>query len=238
VTTTLNRLRPNPAGDSLRLSVRRPKRRPLLAIGSLALVTVCAASFLSLYVRAGGRTSVLAVTRSVPAGQNITAGDLAIVRVSLSPGLSVINAASLDQVVGRRAAVQLEPGDLLSPSDLSNGAGLPPGDAIVGVATKPGQVPANGVQPGDRVDVVLTAVSGVSPSAVDGSSVPSGTSASAQGLPGSLLAQNATVTEVSTEASSDGTTVVSLMVSSAVAPAIASASTSGSVALVLVDPGS
>jgi hypothetical protein len=238
VTTTLNRPRPNPTGDTLRLSIRRPQRRPLLAIGSLALVIVCVAAFLSLYAHAGDRTSVLVVARSVPAGQDITAGDLAIVRVSLSPGVSVISAASLDQIMGRRAAVPLAPGDLLSSSDIANRAVLPPGDAIVGIAAKPGQMPANGVEPGDTVDVVLTAVSGVSQSVVGGSGVAGGTPTSDEGLPGSVLARSATVTDVSTGVSSDGTSVVSVLVSSAVAPAIASASTSGSVALVLVDPGS
>lgn len=227
----------------LRFRAVRPARRPLLAIGSLVLVVVSAAGFASLYAHAGGRVSVVAVARAVPAGATIEVRDLTTVQVTLAPSLHAVGARSLPRIIGQRAVYPLITGTLLVPSDVARGPGLAPGDAVVGVATKPGQLPAMGVKSGDTVAVILTtqpgeAITGLSSSQSGTSDLNVGATAE-----GTVLAPQATVRDVLAESTSatgtsDGTTIVSVVVPASLAPAIASASASGQAALVLVDSGS
>ena len=223
--------------DSLRFRGKRPTRRPLLALGSLVLVIACSAAFTSLYARAGGRVNVLAVARPIQAGRTIQPQDLTAVRVSLAPGLAVVDGNDLARIIGRKASVPLVPGTLLSPRDLASGPAVTPGDAVVGVATKPGQLPADGVQPGDTVAVLETSSPGLAQADLSPTGTAEPAAAGALTGAGSVLAPVATVTGVSTTASNDGTTVVSVLVPGSLAPAIASASTAGQVALVLVNEG-
>ena len=239
MTSTLIRTRPARALDDgdLRLAPRGRQRRPLLAVASVVLVVACVAVFASLYVRAGHQVSVLAMARPVEQGQSLVASDLEIVRISLSPGVLAVPAGSADTVLGRRVAVPLEPGTLLVPADLSGGPSVPPGDAIVGVALKPSQLPAAGVASGDDVDVVMTGVPG---SPYGASGLASGPSISgAVSGPGTILAPGAQVSEVSLPSPSSGSdvVVVSLIVPRALAPIIASASAAGQAALVVVTSG-
>ena len=143
------------ADDPLRLHSRTYVRRPLVAVASLLLVVVSVAVFANLYAHAGGRVSVLAVAHDVALGQVIEADDVATARISVSSGLSTIPAREVGDVVGQRAEVDLERGTLLAFDELG-GRALPSGKAIVGVATKLGELPAEGVTPGESVEVVLT----------------------------------------------------------------------------------
>ena len=224
--------------NSLRFRSKGPTRRPLLAVGSLVLVIASSAAFTSLYARAGGRVDVLAVARPIKAGRTIQPQDLTIVHVSLAPALSVVDGSDVARIVGRRAAVPLVPGTLLSPRDLATGPAVAPGDAVVGVATKPGQLPADGVQPGDTVAVLETSSPGLAQADLSPTGTAEPDAAGALTGAGNVLAPVATVTGVSTTASSDGTAVVSVLVPRSLAPAIASASTAGQAALVLVNEGS
>jgi len=228
----------------LRLQARRSPRRPLLAVGSLVLVVASAAGFASLYARAGGRVAVLEVVRAVPAGASIEERDVTSVRVTLAPSVNAVGLSALHRVVGRRAAFPLVPGTLLSPADVARGPGLTPGDALVGVATKPGQLPAAGVQPGDVVAVLLTTQPGETLPELGASTSGAPADDGGSSVTGTVIAPQATVREVTSPASGDagsagdGTTVVSVVVPAGLAPAVASASAAGQAALVIVDPGS
>jgi len=228
-----------PRIDPLRFVGSGPRRKPVVAIASLALVTLCVAIFTSLYLHAGDRMALLAVARDVPQGHQVTLGDLDIVRVSASQGLSPIPADDISRVVGRIAAIPLIRGTLISPTELTTHVGLVKGKAVVGIATKAGQLPAAGVQQGDTVDVILTE----SPAALEGGAsqgiTPSGPSATGGEVEvGGVLAANAMVTGVATPSSSPDTVVVSVLIPAALAPLVASASAAGQVALDIVGPNS
>jgi hypothetical protein len=223
----------------MRFHATRPPRRPLLAIGSLVLVVVSAAGFSSLYAHAGGRVAVVAVARAVPAGATIEARDLTIAQVTLAPSLHAVGAGYLPRIIGQRAVYPLVTGTLLVPSDVAHGPGLAPGQAVVGVATKPGQLPAMGVKSGDTVAVILTtqpgeAITGIGSTQSNAPNLNVGATAQ-----GTVLAPRATVRDVLVESSangaSDGTIIVSVVVPASLAPAIASASAASQAALVLVD---
>jgi hypothetical protein len=215
-------------------------RRPRLMIGSLVLLVACMALFVSSYAKASHQVAVLAVAKIVAPGAVITPDDLTVVHISATGPIAPIAATDANQVVGRRAAVGLVPGGLLTPSDLSRATAVPAGDAVVGVQAKSSQLPAEGVSPGETVDVVLTGIPGA-PAIAAATPVggQSGGVSQASGPVGAVLAPQVTVVAVGPgpSASSDAT-VVSLVVPIAVAPLIATASAAGQVALVAVSPAS
>lgn len=239
------------SASELRLKAGSRRRRPLLGAASLALLALCTALFSSLYVRAGNQMSVLEVTHEIPVGSSVLQDDLGITRLSMAPGTSFIPANQIDSVVGRKASVALVPGGLLVRGDLTDSYSPPSGSALVGVAIKPGQEPASGVEPGDTVDVLLTGAPGDPVAAVgnamaeSGSTAPSSSASSSDQVSpnttaGSVLAPDSQVLDVEPVPSSSGSdgVVVSLLVPSTLAPLVSAASAAQQAAIILVAPGS
>lgn len=72
-------------------------------------------------------------------------------------------------VVGQHAAVPLAPGALLVPGDLTgNDNRLSPGQVEMGAALGPTQIPAEGVSPGEAVEVTLSPTSASAVGATSG----------------------------------------------------------------------
>jgi hypothetical protein len=130
------------------------RRRPTLAAAGMALVAAGGLGAAALVGQAGDRVEVLAVARTVPVGQTIAAEDLTVARVAADPALRPVAVRQRDQMVGRVAAVELRPGSLLTAGAVTDTAVPGPGEQVVGVAAGPGQLPARGLHPGDRVLVV------------------------------------------------------------------------------------
>ena len=143
--------RPNAAARAgLPLPTRQ--RRPGWTALALTLIIGLGTVGAWLYSAAGSKTSVIVVAREVPAGRSIARTDLSTVAVA-GP-VTAIAGQRLDEVVGQTASVQLLPNMLLQRSMISANPGLSSTQAQVGVAVKPGQIPADGVVPGDVVTVV------------------------------------------------------------------------------------
>jgi hypothetical protein len=238
--TTLTRARApkSPETDGLRLEPARRRRRPLLAIGSLVLVAASVAGFTSAYQRAGHQVSVLAIAQPVSQGAVLSSSDLTVVRISVSSGLSVVPSSAAANVIGRRVSLPLAPGTLLATTELSAGSSPPPGQAIVGVALKPGQFPAEGVAPGDVVDIVMTGSPDSSDTAAPVTYGGQASSGPVSG-PGTILAPDSLVTDVNEPSQSSGseTLIVSLLIPRAFAPIVANASAASQAAVVIVAPG-
>jgi len=240
---TMSLTRPRTKGansEELRLEVTRTRRRPWLAVGSLALIATCTAAFTSLYLKSGHQAQVLVVTRPVLQGATITSDDLAVARLSFSRALAPIAATDIGQVVGQHAAVALVPGTLLTRAELVASAAPPNGVAVVGVAAKSSQLPAGGVVPGETVDVVLTGPPGAVAAVSQGNGATADPGVQGSVSPGTLLVPDVVVSEVTSAPGSSGTdvVVVSLLVPSAQAPTVANASAAGQAALVVVSPQS
>jgi hypothetical protein len=251
MSTTLTRPATTPGRTTpgLRLDPIGHRRRPVLAVGSIALIVACVAVFVSVYMKAGSQVSVLALVRSVPQGQILEGTDLTIVRVSASTGIMTVPAAEASSVVGRRAAELLQPQTLLSMNELVSSFAPPTGQSIVGVALKEGQLPASGLAPGETVEVILTGLPGAQDSSASSGStveqtpvpgVAADASGSPTGLAGTVLVPAATVLEAMTPPTSSaaGDVDVSLLTPTTLAPFVASASVAGEVALVVVRPKS
>jgi hypothetical protein len=206
------------AGVALRT---RRRSGPLAAAGVL-LVAGCALAFALTWLRAGDRAPVLAVSRTVAAGQVITAGDLTTARVSADGPVSLIPSSQEAAVVGHTAATALPAGSLLTAGDI--GAAPPgTGQALLGVAVKAGQFPPD-LAAGDTVDVLATPAG---PSA--GGSGGAGSSAQA-----ALPVGRAVVVSVSTQQAAPGTVVVELQVSQDAMPQVAAAAATGQIDLAAV----
>jgi hypothetical protein len=120
----------------------------LIALGGLG------AAFAVTSVRATG--SYLAISREVSVGTALTADDLRSVQVAGGVGLSPVAAGDIDKVIGKRAAVTLVPGTLLTMEQLTDKPLLGPGQQQIAIGLKPNQVPAKELKPGDKVLLVST----------------------------------------------------------------------------------
>jgi Flp pilus assembly protein CpaB len=99
--------------------VRRPDARVLLGAG-LALLSLAALG-IGLSQEVPGTQAVLRVTHDLPADAVLQADDLSVARVSLPQEVAATTfpGDQADQVVGRRLAVPLRGGQLLSPTQLT-----------------------------------------------------------------------------------------------------------------------
>ncbi|WP_336921812.1 SAF domain-containing protein [Aquipuribacter sp. SD81] len=146
------------------MSAPRTRRRPgLLALG-IALVVVSALGAVSLFTVFSDTQRVVLVVAPVDAGQTIGAEDLAVTDATVGPDLAVVPAGELDAVVGAVARVPLLAGQLLSPEAVLDGPPVPgDGAAVVGLPLTRTQMPAGGLQAGDRILVVDTPQAGGEP---------------------------------------------------------------------------
>ncbi len=134
------------------------QRRWSLALVSLLVTVASALAFVVLWLNAGTRRPYLVVTRDVPAGGQITAADLDVVRVSLDGRLRPIPAAQRSQVIGQTARVELGAGSMLTVGVL----GKPDETATAGKARVALPLTATQVydrfRAGDQVAIVDTSV--------------------------------------------------------------------------------
>ena len=103
---------------------------------------------------AADRTAVVRVARAVRAGTPLTTADLAVVGVAHDGDVSgLVPAASLDELAGRVAAVDLVPGVLMQHGMWREAPALLQGEASVGAVLPVGRFPA-GLAAGDFAQVV------------------------------------------------------------------------------------
>ncbi len=191
----------------------RQRHSGLIAL-SVALIVGLAALGAYLYSSAGAKAPVVMMLRQVPVGQVVQRAD--VTTVPVSGRVVAVAGGNIDSVVGQRAAVTLLPDTLVQRSMLTSGDVLLPGQAQVGVAVRSGQVPADGLVPGDVVRVVQLPVKG----AVE--------------LDARVLAERAQVFSARPDPAVSGGTLVTVTVPDGVSTAVAAASGAGVVALVKV----
>ncbi|MEU1457111.1 SAF domain-containing protein [Streptomyces avermitilis] len=134
------------------MSARR--RRPGVIALSLALIAAGGAGVAVLLLQVGHRTEVVTVARDVQVGQVLSEEDLGKASIALDPAVKAVRAGDLDSVVGKRAAVELRPGSLLAPSQVTKDSLVKAGEQLVPIGLKPEQVPATALVPGQKVELV------------------------------------------------------------------------------------
>ena len=215
---------PGPPRPPERLPKPAPRRRPGLAALAVMLVVGCSAVSASLVFASGDTTAVLTVVRAVPVGQALTAADLGTADISGS-GVTAIAAATRDKIVGLTAAVDLVPGSLLTDGMVTREAVPGPGQAVVGLSLKPGLLPDAELRAGTTVMLVRLAA-------------PTGTPASAdvERNGSKVLVPRARVLSETSDPTTGGR-LVSLLVERSMAAEVSRAAAAGTVALVVIGPG-
>lgn len=132
------------------------RRRPLLFALMAALVAGGALLAAYAYSSVNDTQEVLVVARDVPRGGVIGAEDLRAVRVGIDPALTPVSSAETSAIVGRRAAVDLWAGTLLTEAAVVETLVPGQGEALVGVSLSPAQMPAQELYAGDSVRIVST----------------------------------------------------------------------------------
>ncbi|WP_329105192.1 SAF domain-containing protein [Micromonospora sp. NBC_01699] len=131
--------------------VRQRRVRPGLLGLAVLLVALggLGSAFAVTSVRATG--SYLAVARPVQVGAILTADDVTRVEVAGGQGLAPVAASRLGEVIGKRAAVTLTPGTLLTAGQFTDKPLLGPGQQQVAISLRVGAVPAKRLRPGDKL---------------------------------------------------------------------------------------
>lgn len=144
--------------DGIRRSVVEPLRRRRIRVPELAIgVFVIAASVaVSVVLNTDDDTGsgVLAIGQPVERGQVIDAEDLTVVSLSADQDVALLATELSGQVIGMRAAVDIDAGTPLSSSHLTGVEPLSVDDAVVGVVVDDSRAPAD-LTPGDVVHVVF-----------------------------------------------------------------------------------
>jgi hypothetical protein len=202
------------APASRRLPVPPRERKPALAALAVLLILGGALAGTLLVIRTGDRVSAIMISRQVAAGQPIDVSAMTEVQVART-GIDYVPWRLRGQVAKTYAKVPLLPGTLLTRQMTTSASEeLAPGKAIVGLALKAGQMPAD-LAKGDRVQVIHVPARGEGASRV--------------------LVQNALVHTIGAPGRAGGG-LVSIIVDTADSPTVALHSSSGEIALAVL-PG-
>jgi hypothetical protein len=204
---------------SIQLARLPRRRRPAMLALAVALIGAGVLASAALYTTINKQVPVLVATAEVPAGAVITAQDVGTASVAAGPGVAVIPASQLQQVIGQVAGTTLHPGMLLTAAELATLRPPGPGLVLVPLGLRPAMLPASGLAPGDRVLIVATPGD--------------------QGQPGSSSAPVLTVPvpgvveSVALAANPDGFQVVDVLVAAGAGAEVAEQASTGQIALIL-----
>jgi hypothetical protein len=194
-------------------------------MAALAVLLIVGGALVSAYLVmvSSQRVPVIRIAGQVAPGQQIPADALEEIQVSSTGGLDYIPWSDRAKVTETFATVTLVKGALLTNGMISTDGSLAKGSVVVGLALKPGQLPAGGLQPGDRVALYAVTDQG-------GSGAQNGT----------VLAPVATVYDVTQAGQNDvqsDQVQVSVTVPVGQAPLVTQSASAGAIAVALLPAG-
>jgi hypothetical protein len=131
----------------------RPQR-PMRALVGVLVVLAGVVAALAVYTRVGDRSEVLMLSRTVLAGEELSAGDLRVVSIASDEEFAAVPAAQLNELVGRYAKYRLPVGSLLVADSVQSTRLVDP-ERVLGSVTVPiGRVPV-GLREQSRVWLVV-----------------------------------------------------------------------------------
>lgn len=142
-----------------------PKLRRRPALIAAAVASICLGALLAAWAWTSTTNTqeVLAARDTIPRGAVITSEDIARVRINADPALAPLPAASYDDIIGQRAALDIGAGSLLTAAATAPELLPPDGMSVVGVALSPAQAPGLVLENGAKVRVVVTPGEGADP---------------------------------------------------------------------------
>ncbi len=152
-TTTPEKATPTPVvGPPARQ--RSSKRILAAALVVLLGAGLVAAAFLT--VTSAG--TVVVARQSIERGQTITGDQLTTVDGNVDVlGAAVVAGPDLDSLIGQTAAQAIPEGSIINPALVTPEAIPGPGEAVVGLALEPGEIPFEELAPGDPIRIVSVA---------------------------------------------------------------------------------
>ncbi|WP_405477822.1 SAF domain-containing protein [Streptomyces canus] len=162
----------HPAGPIAPPRVSARRRRPGVIALSLALIAAGGAGVAVLLLQVGNRIEVVTVVRDVQVGQVVAEDDLGKASLALDPSVEAVHGTDMDSVVGKRAAVELKPGSLLAPSQVTKDSLVKAGEQLLPIGLKPEQIPATALVPGQKVQLVHVPAQGQADSGKPASTPP------------------------------------------------------------------
>lgn len=191
------------------------KRRPILVVGSVAVICLGALVSVWAYQSSSDARDVIAVRETIERGEVITAEDLISVRISVDPALRPLSTSEADSIIGQRAALDLPAGGVVTAEQITNAPIPADGMSVVGLNLSSAMLPAGQIRVGDQVRIVTTAgEAGTGPT----EAVPATIEAEVVGISGDDIS---------------GNTILNVQVPHDEAPKVANYATAGRVAVVL-----
>jgi hypothetical protein len=204
-----------------------PRRRPLVFLLGLALVALGGTAGYYAVSQQGDRTAVLALARTVPYGQQITAADLVVAHITADPALAPVPAGDANTVIGHPAATTLYAGQVLVSSDVVTGTVVPRGSDVVFVPIPNDRINSAGLSVEQAVTLVYAPTSAAD--ANTGAGADTGGAAAPTSVNGVILSVAPPTT--------DGTIVIAVIVPSGQASTVATWAQTGSVELTAAAAG-
>jgi hypothetical protein len=213
--------RPVPSPPTVRAAATPRQWMPRQVI--LAVLMVVLGGLVSMWAVSSyaHRDRVLVIAQNVPVGHTITVDDLAGADLSVDPRVAAFTVDQQGEVIGKVALVDLAKGTLVNPSQVGQSQVLTPGQVLVPLQLKPGQLPSVGVAPGQRVLLVATPLDTAA--------------ATAAGSPADPIV--ASVAESGVPDASTGVTVVDVRVPQDAGVSLARMAAGGNVTVVVLPSG-
>jgi SAF domain len=199
----------------------RPQRPARALFGLLLVVVAVVVATLTVYTRIGDRHQVLAVTRTVLAGEQLTDSDFRVVSISADDSFASVPAAARASLVGQYAKVRIVAGSLVVADSVQPRPLVDPSKVLMSVAVPLSGVPA-GLREGSRLVLIVTAKSAA------GSAPPVMVEATVAAVPRNLA-------ELTAGESSSSASTVALSVE-VPAESAATVGSAGEVAVGVLDP--
>lgn len=135
----------------------RPRRSWRYTAGAIAAILAGGLLSVSIYTATQQSESVFVVASTIERGATFTAADLTTITVTPGQGIDGYTPTEAGQVIGKIAAVTLPKGSLITRASVAAQLPVPAGEAVVGIAVKPSQMPATALTAGDHVIVTPVA---------------------------------------------------------------------------------
>jgi len=210
----------NDAGGELGRRVPAPprlRRRGGVFAAMAAVVCLGALGNVWLHQATTSASAVVAARSTITRGQMINRADLVTVQIGVDPALRPVPASQLETLVGKRAALDVAAGSLLTGDDVTDKVIPARGESVVGVAVPVTLMPGTPLVAGDQIRVVAT---------------PGAQGEATPGAPRSIAA-SVVSTATSTDNGQGSLTIITVAVPDSDAAGLAAMAATGKIAIVL-----
>ena len=143
---------PSPAAPR---PVKSRRRTWVIALG-IAIALVGGLLTWTITTQLSATETLFTTNKPIARGEKIDADDLTTIAIAGGQNTEAIRADNPGDVVGKVAAVDLPAGTLLTPQSFTESLPVPEGEAVVGLALTPAQLPNHPLVAGDNVRVIAT----------------------------------------------------------------------------------